>query len=44
VETSAEESLLQQFRCDYAQGFLYARALPVAEIEEQLESWGRAAA
>lgn len=44
VETSAQESLLQAFRCDQAQGFLYARALPAAEVEEALASWGRAAA
>jgi EAL domain-containing protein (putative c-di-GMP-specific phosphodiesterase class I) len=44
VETPAEEALLKAFRCDYAQGFLYARALPAAEIEAELESWGNAAA
>ena len=36
VETSKELSFLHSFGCDYAQGYLYARPLPVDEFQELL--------
>jgi EAL domain-containing protein (putative c-di-GMP-specific phosphodiesterase class I) len=36
VETSKELSFLHSFGCDYAQGYLYARPLPVEEFQELL--------
>ena len=44
VETREVQALLRGFGCDTAQGFLYARPLPAAEIEAALASWGRVAA
>ena len=34
VETAAQRAFLNKHGCDYAQGYYYARALPVAEIEQ----------
>lgn len=36
VETSKEVSFLHSFGCDYAQGYLYSRPLPVDEFQELL--------
>jgi EAL domain-containing protein (putative c-di-GMP-specific phosphodiesterase class I) len=36
VETAAQAAFLQAERCDEAQGFLYAKPLPVSEFEEFL--------
>lgn len=36
VETEAQRAFLHRNGCDYAQGYYYARALPVAEIEQIL--------
>ncbi len=44
VETGEQETLLRGLGCDYAQGYLYARPLPVSEIEGLLASRRRAAA
>jgi len=38
VETAAELELLRQNRCDQAQGFYFARALPAADMEALLRS------
>lgn len=38
VETAEQRDLLRKFGCDLAQGFLYSRAVPVAELEALLES------
>ena len=37
VENEAQQNLLIQFGCDYAQGHLYSRPLPAAEFELLLE-------
>ena len=34
VETKRQEELLKQLGCTYAQGFLYAKPLPINEFEE----------
>jgi diguanylate cyclase (GGDEF)-like protein len=44
VETREVQALLRGFGCDAAQGFLYARPLPVADVEASLAAWGRVAA
>jgi len=36
VETSKESALLYDFGCDHAQGYLFAKPLPVNELEEIL--------
>ncbi|MBU1567272.1 MAG: EAL domain-containing protein, partial [Proteobacteria bacterium] len=36
VETKAQRAFLHKYGCDYAQGYYYAQALPVAEIEQIL--------
>ncbi len=36
VETQLQHDILLRAGCDYAQGFLYSKALPVAEFEELL--------
>ena len=36
VENEAQRAFLHRHGCDYGQGFYYARALPVAEIEQIL--------
>lgn len=36
VETALQRDLLQAMGCDFAQGFLYAKALPAAEFERLL--------
>jgi len=38
VETSKESSLLYSFGCNYAQGYLFSRPLPVSEFQELLSS------
>ncbi len=35
VETAQQERRLQEFGCDFGQGFLYGPPMPVAEIEER---------
>jgi len=34
VETSKELSLLHEYKCDYAQGYLFSKPLPVEEFQE----------
>jgi len=36
VETSKELSFLHEYNCDYAQGYLFSRPLPVTEFQELL--------
>jgi diguanylate cyclase (GGDEF)-like protein len=36
VETSKELSLLHEYKCDYAQGYLFSKPLPVKEFQELL--------
>jgi sensor c-di-GMP phosphodiesterase-like protein len=36
VETEQQRDLLAAYGCDYAQGWLYAKALPVGEFEALL--------
>uniref|UniRef100_UPI002867F2CD EAL domain-containing protein n=1 Tax=Sulfurovum sp. TaxID=1969726 RepID=UPI002867F2CD len=36
VETTKEATILKTLNCDYAQGYLYSRPLPVKEFEELL--------
>ena len=36
VETSEEAAILSALKCDYAQGYLYSRPLPVDEFEALL--------
>jgi EAL domain-containing protein (putative c-di-GMP-specific phosphodiesterase class I) len=36
VETSAQGQLLREIGCDFGQGFLYSKALPVGEFESLL--------
>lgn len=36
VETSQQRDLLLNMGCDYAQGFLYSRPLPVSEFENMV--------
>ena len=38
VETSAQVAQLQLLRCDYAQGYYFARAMDAAQLEALLES------
>jgi EAL domain-containing protein (putative c-di-GMP-specific phosphodiesterase class I) len=33
VETELQRDLLRQISCDYAQGFLFSRAVPASEFE-----------
>ncbi len=44
VETHEEQALLRSLGCDYAQGYLYARPVPAAELEAALSGSGLAAA
>jgi EAL domain-containing protein (putative c-di-GMP-specific phosphodiesterase class I) len=37
VETEAQADFLRDCGCEYAQGFLYARALPAADFELMFE-------
>ena len=37
VETEAQRAVLPVIRCDYAQGYLYAKPLPPEELEKQLK-------
>ncbi len=37
VETSKESTLLYDFDCDYAQGYLFSKPLPAKELEELLK-------
>jgi EAL domain-containing protein (putative c-di-GMP-specific phosphodiesterase class I) len=41
VETRAQLDYLRVQGCDLVQGYLYSRALPVAEIEQMLLTGGR---
>jgi EAL domain-containing protein (putative c-di-GMP-specific phosphodiesterase class I) len=38
VETEAQASFLRNERCEEAQGYLYAKPLPVAEFEDYVRS------
>ena len=38
VETEAQRALLAAYGCDYAQGWLYSKALPAAEFEALLQA------
>lgn len=38
VETQAQADFLRDCGCEYAQGFLYARALPAADFEHMIEA------
>lgn len=38
IETQAQERLLKQFRCDYGQGYLFAKPTNIVEFEEFLSS------
>ena len=44
VETSEQQALLRTLGCDFAQGYLYARPLPAAQLEASLAATGLAAA
>jgi len=35
VETTEQEVMLRQLRCDQAQGYLYSAALPAKSFEEK---------
>lgn len=35
IETKAQQELLQEARCDFGQGFLYAQAMPAEEFEKE---------
>ena len=35
IETEELSSLLTRFKCDYAQGYLYSRPIPIKEFEEK---------
>ncbi len=39
VETENQERLLKDFGCDFAQGYLYSRPLPLADFENLLTAW-----
>jgi diguanylate cyclase (GGDEF)-like protein len=39
VETQQQHTLLAELGCDYAQGYLYSRAVPAAEVMELAGSW-----
>lgn len=41
VETQMQSDFLKAVECDMAQGYLYARPLPVKEFEQLLESYGK---
>ena len=38
VETKEQKERLQTLGCDYAQGFYYAKPMPVSEYEELLKN------
>jgi len=38
IETQAQELLLKQFKCDYGQGYLFAKPTTIVEFEEFLSS------
>lgn len=40
VETQMQSDFLKTVECDMAQGYLYARPLPIKEFEQLLESYG----
>ncbi|HQQ70886.1 MAG TPA: EAL domain-containing protein, partial [Alicycliphilus sp.] len=44
VETAAQRDLLQALHCDYAQGYLFSRPLPLQEFEQFLLAAGDRAA
>jgi diguanylate cyclase (GGDEF)-like protein len=44
VETTEQQAILCKLDCDYAQGFLFDRALPAVEAEARLVARSRAAA
>ena len=44
VETPEQQALLRTLGCDFAQGYLYARPLPAAQLEASLAATGLAAA
>jgi EAL domain-containing protein (putative c-di-GMP-specific phosphodiesterase class I) len=39
VETEAELDLLQRYRCDLAQGFLFAKPMPASRVPHFLRAW-----
>jgi sensor c-di-GMP phosphodiesterase-like protein len=38
VETKQQRDVLAAFGCDYAQGWLYSKAIPAKEFEAMLKS------
>lgn len=38
VETEAQSSMLKKLRCDYIQGYLYSKPVPVVEFEDLLRN------
>jgi EAL domain-containing protein (putative c-di-GMP-specific phosphodiesterase class I) len=41
VETEEQARMLRLFRCDEAQGYLYSKPLPAADIEKLLRAGGK---
>ncbi|TNC81450.1 MAG: hypothetical protein C9356_08960 [Oleiphilus sp.] len=41
IETRKQEEVLVNLGCDYAQGFLYAKPMPAAEVEEFIKTWNQ---
>jgi diguanylate cyclase len=41
VETEEQARMLRLFRCDEAQGYLYSKPLPAADIEKLLRTGGK---
>ena len=39
VENESQDRILEEFGCDFAQGYLYSRPLPLDEFENLLVDW-----